>query len=124
MHSMAAGAMAIRYAERQQAELLLMHVAPDTETNREQYIAQAKARLENLVPPGAQLAAPAKTIVEFGTASDRILAVANEQRPDLIVLGIRQSESFVRRLRWATAYEVVSNAPCPVLTMRTVQPGA
>lgn len=121
MHSMAAGQMAIRFAERQQAELILLHVAPETETNRAGYIARATSRLESLVPPGAQLPVSARTLVEFGTASERILAVANDQRPDLIVLGVRQSESFVRRLRWATAYEIVSNAPCPVLTMRTVE---
>jgi hypothetical protein len=28
---------------------------------------------------------------------------------------------FVRRIKWATAWEVVANAPCPVLTVRMAE---
>jgi nucleotide-binding universal stress UspA family protein len=118
-HSLAAGKLAIRIAERQGAELILLNVAPEAETNRDQYSRDAAARLRLLVPTDSSLAAQAKPLVRFGAASSVILDVANELRPDLIVLGIRQPESFARRLRWATAYDVVSNAPCPVLTVRT-----
>jgi len=118
-HSLQAGKLAIRIAERQEAELLLLHVGPESQPDRESYVRDAKARLGSLVPSDAMLAAPVRTFVEFGTAVERILAVAQEERPDLIVLGVRQPEGFSRRLRWATAYGVVSNASCPVLTVRT-----
>jgi nucleotide-binding universal stress UspA family protein len=119
-HSIAAGAMAIRLAEWQKAELALLHVGPDPLTGlREDYIHNAERRLAAIVPEEAQLAVPLKTMVRFGTAPEQILQVANETHPDLIVLGVRQPEGFGRRLRWATAYDVVSNAPCPVLTVRT-----
>ena len=118
-HSIAAGAMAVRLAQWQNAELVLVHVGPDPLTGlREDYIHSAEQRLAGIVPEGAQLAAPPKTIVQFGVASEKILEVANEVHPDLIVLGVRQPEGFGRRLRWATAYDVVSNAPCPVMTVR------
>jgi nucleotide-binding universal stress UspA family protein len=122
-HSIAAGKLALRLAERQDAQLFVLHVGPETETNREEYTNNAKARLEALIPLTANLTSPPQIIVEFGGAAERILAVADEQRPDLIVLGVRQPESFARRLRWATAYDVVSNAPCPVLTVRSADSG-
>ena len=119
-HSMAAGVLAVRMAARQDAELVLLHVGPDPLTGlREDYIHSTERRLADLVPEEAKLSQPLKTIVRFGVASEQILQVAAETNPDLIVLGVRQPEGFGRRLRWATAYDVVSNAPCPVLTVRT-----
>jgi nucleotide-binding universal stress UspA family protein len=118
-HSLEAGKLAIRLAERQDAELILLHVAPESVADHDTYARDAKQRLASIVPAGIKLAAPLCTLVEFGTAVESILAVAQEQRPDLIVLGVRQPESFTRRLRWATAYGVVTNALCPVLTVRS-----
>lgn len=118
-HSLAAGKLAISLAASQGAELILLHVASETEPNRDEYTKRAKDRLLSLIPAGTQLAMAPRTLVEFGGAAERILAIANDQRPDLIVLGVRQQEGFTRRLRWATAYEVVTSAPCPVLTVRT-----
>ena len=82
----------------------------------------ARQRLASLIPAGTQLVAPPETIVEFGTAADCILNVAQQRKPGLIVLGVRQPVGFARRLKWATAYEVVANAPCPVLTVRMSEP--
>lgn len=119
-HSLAAGNMAIRLADRQDAELILLHVGPDPLTGlREDYIHSSERRLAAIVPEGTKFSAPIKTIVQFGIAGEKILQVANDLHPDVIVLGVRQPEGFGRRLRWATAYDVVSNAPCPVLTVRT-----
>jgi nucleotide-binding universal stress UspA family protein len=118
-HSLTAGAMAVRLAQRQQAELILLHIGSEqVPGSREEYVQHSEQKLATVVPPDVQLPA-VKTIVRFGLAPQKILEVANELHPDLIVLGVRQPESFARRLRWATAYEVVSNAPCPVLTVRT-----
>ncbi len=120
-HSLQAGGYALWLAQRLNAELVLLHVhtaeaSPQERTGIER---AAQERLQSLVPSDASISGGPKCLVEFGSAAERILAVANEQRPDLIVLGIRKPTSFVRRLRWATAYEVVSNAPCPVLTVRS-----
>ena len=122
-HSLAAGVLAVRMAARQDAELVLLHVGPDPLTGlREDYIHSSERRLAEIVPAGTKLNAPVKTMVRFGTAPEQILQVANEENPGLIVLGIRQPEGFGRRLKWATAYDVVSNAPCPVMTVRTHEP--
>jgi nucleotide-binding universal stress UspA family protein len=121
-HSLAAGATAVRIAARQQAELLLLHVgSQQVPGSHEDYARHAEEKLRKAIPPDAGLTT-VRTVVRFGLASEQILQVAQELQPDLIVLGVRQPESFARRLRWATAYEVVSNAPCPVLTVRTQEP--
>ncbi len=119
-HSVSAGALAVQMAERLDSELVLLHVGPDPLTGlREDYIHNAERRMREIVPAETTLSSPVKAIVRFGTASEKIVGVANEINPGLIVLGVRQPEGFGRRLRWATAYDVVSNAPCPVLTVRT-----
>ena len=122
-HSLEAGKLAIRLAERLEAELTLLNIAPDSVSDRDAYARSANARLASLVPVETKLVTAPRTMVQFGTAVERILAVAQEQRPDLIVLGVRQPEGFSRRLRWATAYGVVASALCPVLTVRTSEPG-
>lgn len=124
-HSIKAGGYALNLAQRQNATLILMHVSnqpAETPQQRQEIERHAGQRLRNLVPPGVQLAAPPEFVVEFGIAADRILAVAAERKAGLIVLGVRQPTGFARRLKWATAYAVVSAAPCPVLTVRMTEP--
>ncbi len=121
-HSLHAGGYAISLAQRQGAELLLLHVIGETPASpqeRDQVRERACERLRTLIPADVSLARPPHCIVEFGTAAERILSVAREQHPGVIVLGVRQPVGFARRLKWATAYAVVSEAPCPVLTVRS-----
>lgn len=121
-HSLQAGAFAISMAQHQGAELVLLHVHTGetaSAAEREQLRKTGCERLAELVPTDVPLTAPPKCVVEFGPAAERILAVAHEYEPTLIVMGVRQPVGFARRLKWATAYEVVSHAPCPVLTVRT-----
>ena len=118
-HSIAAGELAVRMAARQEAELVLLHVGPDPLTGlRDDYVHSSENRLRKLVPEDLHLPKPVKPVVRFGIAAEKILEVAKETQPDVIVLGVRQPEGFQRRLRWATAYEVVINAACPVITVR------
>jgi len=121
-HSLEAGKLALELVQRQEAELILLHVAAESVPDRDVYVRKAKERLASLIPADAHLALPPRFLVSFGSAVDRILSAAQDVRPDLIVLGVRQPESFTRRLRWATAYGVVTSAPCPVLTVRTSEP--
>jgi nucleotide-binding universal stress UspA family protein len=62
-------------------------------------------------------------LVEDGmasTASERILEVAVKLRVDAIIMGLRRSTHVgtASHLPWATAYEVVCGAGCPVLTVK------
>ena len=123
-HSLNAGGYALALARQQQARVGMMTVVTDLSNDsperRQQLVAEHRQRLSDLVPPDAGLAAAPEVFVEFGTAAEAILNVATQWKPDLIVLGIRQPAAFARRVKWATAYEVVCKAPCPVLTVRTV----
>jgi nucleotide-binding universal stress UspA family protein len=124
-HSLQAGAYALALAERQGACLTLLHVIkdpPPSKGERDQAAESARARLASLLPGSAQLACPPQFAVEFGPPAECILKVAADLEANLIVLGVRQPAGFVRRFKWATAYEVVSNAPCPVLTVRRTEP--
>ena len=121
-HSLRAGGFAISMAERQGGELVLLHVVanpPATTEDRDRIRNEAMERLKTLVPEDAKLSHKPQFLVEFGSAAERILAVTAEQKPSVIVMGVRQPVGFARRLKWATAYAVVSEASCPVLTVRT-----
>ena len=119
-HSLAAGGYALSLAQHHQGTLTLLHVVttPTEQAQRQQVAHDAEHRLRSLIAPDVPLAHAAQFVVEFGTAADCILHAAKQHKPDVIVLGIRQREGFARRVRWATAYEVVRHAPCPVLTVR------
>jgi len=124
-HSLKAGGYALSLAQHQSARLIMLHVSKETPHSRseeQRIVEEGRARLRALIPPSAQLAGPPECLVEFGIAAEQILAVAAEHKPAVIVLGVRQPVGFARRLKWATAYEVVSHAPCPVLTVRMVEP--
>jgi nucleotide-binding universal stress UspA family protein len=123
-HSLKAGGYALSLAQHQGSKLLLMHVSketPQTPQERQRIVEEAHQKLRALIPAGTQLAAPPETMVEFGTAGEQILRVAQQHKPGLIVLGVRQPVGFARRIKWTTAYGVVSEAPCPVLTVRMIE---
>jgi nucleotide-binding universal stress UspA family protein len=120
--SLFAGQYALAMAQQQRAELAMLHVVRDLQDNSQQSHAQieadAKARLLSLIPADANLPAPPEAFVAFGNPADAILKLAAEWNPELIVLGLRRPEESSQRRTWATAYSVVSNSPCPVLTVR------
>jgi len=56
--------------------------------------------------------------IEVGKISPSILDAATEIDADLIVLGVRPSSGVLDRFMWPTAYDLVREAGCPVLTIR------
>ena len=66
-------------------------------------------------------------VVEFcsaGPISEKILETAENLKVDLIILGLRRSTyvEAASHVPWATAYEVVCGAGCPVVTVRCKAP--
>jgi nucleotide-binding universal stress UspA family protein len=59
-------------------------------------------------------------VVQFGIPSEKILQVALDKRVDLIIMGLRRASlsATISHMPWATAYEIVCRAGCPVLTVR------
>jgi nucleotide-binding universal stress UspA family protein len=124
--SSVAAPYAVSLAQENQAQLILLHVLPLPKPGKsiksaELSVAEAIHRLEDLIPPEAELWCRPRSIVEHGDPADQILAAAKKHGADLIVLGVRGVErlaGITTRLQKDTAYEVVAHAPCPVLTVR------
>jgi len=77
-------------------------------------------RLQELVPQNTELAVKPEFVVEFGSPSEKILRVAETFQVDAIIMGLHRSAhiDLASHTLWATAYEVVRGASCPVLTVK------
>jgi len=124
--SKVAAPYAVSLAQENQAQLILMHVL---DGGREQMargrpqisIADAMHTLLELVPADAELWCRPEPVVQYGAPGERILVEAKGRNVDLIVMGVRSAAGRLRvatRLSRSVAYQVVANAPCPVLTVR------
>lgn len=103
-------------------ELHLLHVVPSP-----RMLAGLKNGMpERRVAPLRQLARRmgvwnASFEIRYGDAAQEVLAVAREQKADIIVLGVRQGigpDQLATHGPGRTAYEIVAGAQCPVLTYR------
>ncbi len=118
----AAAAYAISLAQENQAHLALLnviekHKAGDLVQAAE--LAEAKMyKLRQLVPQEAELWCGPRYMVEQGIPAEKILEAADKQRADLIVLGAQPATWLDTHLNAGTVHKVVSEAKCPVLTVR------
>lgn len=122
-HSVLGVKYAIGLAHNLHASIALLHVV----TEAGELSADAKSRLINerieklrsLIPANVSLPSEPLLLVEFGPASEKILHTAADWNANLIVLGLRNvQEASTGKATWARAYEIVSKANCPVLTVR------
>ena len=116
--SLAAIPYAVSLAQEDQARLYLLHVTENPSDKPSE--AALTARLTNLVPVGTELSCQPKAYVDSGSAPEQILSLAEELGVDLIVLGVKRTPRIPggARLAMATSYKVVTEALCPVLTVR------
>ena len=124
--SVAALPCAISLAQEHQAHLYLVHVVQKDHrivAPHERALARPpyEQRLRELIPPGTTQVSTVERVVEFGSPTDGILLAGERCSADLIVLGIRGGGPLVRaatHLPGPTAYNVIAQAHCPVLTVR------
>jgi nucleotide-binding universal stress UspA family protein len=113
---------AISLAQENRAHLVLLHVIEDPKAGElvdSPEVADVKQRkLEQLVTEQAGLWCEPTYIVEQGPAAEKILDVAKRRPTDLIVLGARPAKGLATHLNIGTVHKVVSQAKCPVLTVR------
>ena len=116
--SMAAVPYAISLAQEHQARLYLLHVGSDSDEDIPE--AATKTALQNLIPPGTEFMCEPKVLVEYGDPAQKILELAEELAMDSIVPGVKPTPRHpgASHLAMATAYKVVAEACCPVLTVR------
>jgi len=120
-----AAAHAISLARRCGAHLTLLHVLPEMTGeaggDRERVFEVTRGRLRALVN---NVDVPVSCrVVEANSAVDAILRCAAAEA-DLIVSGVRAPQSILERLTWSNAYRIVTEASCPVLTVRAPAPCA
>jgi nucleotide-binding universal stress UspA family protein len=121
-HSVAGVRYAIGLAEVLRSSLALLNVvtaggdvsAHAKDTGKKERL----SRLRTLIPSDVSLTTEPLFFVEFGSAPERILEKAMAWKANLIVLGLRHIKEGSRdETTWAKAYEIVSKASCPVLTV-------
>ena len=76
---------------------------------------RARKQLESLVPPPRSRV---RLDVVSGTSYEQVLAAADRDKSDLIVLGVGRRSALNLTLLGSTANHVVRAAACPVLTLR------
>jgi len=117
-----AAAHALSLAQEHQARLTLLHVVQDaTEVspgNTALINEFFRKRLQRLISEEAEEWCTPEFVVDFGPPAEVILKAAADRQTDLLVLGVRRSANFPGHLPPATAYRVVCQAHCPVLTVR------
>jgi nucleotide-binding universal stress UspA family protein len=111
---------ALSLAEENQAHLILLHVIPLVPLQHQESVAaNARIRLEKLIPPDASDWCRPECVVRFEFPAEGILNLVEQNHADLVVMGVHKGAPFASaHLPWAIAYEVVCHAPCPVLTVR------
>jgi nucleotide-binding universal stress UspA family protein len=124
-HSLLAVRYAVLLAQDLHSSLALLHVVTDPRQvnaeEKERLRKEREDRLRALIPGDVHLASPSGYFVEFGSATEKILATASEWKANLIVLGLRHVEESSRgESTWARAYEIVRQASCPVMTIRVL----
>jgi nucleotide-binding universal stress UspA family protein len=116
---------AVSLAQEHQAQLTILYVIGEQGVGElvhaENYVESTKRRLRQLVPPEANVWCEPNFRVEQGPVAKKILEVATALGVDLIVLGIDgapgHGTTSIHLFR-PTAHYVVTQAECPVLTVR------
>ena len=113
---------AISLAQENQAHLVLLHVIEDAKAgdlvDSPEVVDLKERKLQQLVAEQAGLWCDPTYIVEQGPAAEKILDVAKRRHTDLIVMGARSAKGLATHLNIGTVHNVVSQATCPVLTVR------
>ena len=114
----AVGAMADSEAFAFPVEQPLVYISAESIDDA---IARARAQLVALFSPATTQELNPEVIVECGGPAQTILSVAMNKQADLIVMGAHRAShsSLASHLPWEPASDVVRQAHCPVLTVRS-----
>jgi nucleotide-binding universal stress UspA family protein len=118
--------MAVRFAERMNAKLVLYRVVPYftvlaadpllyEEMNRlgeDEALAYLRQVREDVTSP-----LPTETICEVGSAAESVLQYANENDVDLIIISSHGRSGLNRWVYGSVAERIMSQAPCPTLIL-------
>jgi nucleotide-binding universal stress UspA family protein len=112
---------AIALAEENHAELILLHAVPlvpwEQQSDMGPYY---QKRLEEMIPSSQHPSCKIDCALRFDLAAPAILTLASDKQADLIVMGVHHTPlpAIDSHVPWTTACDVISEAHCPVLTVR------
>jgi nucleotide-binding universal stress UspA family protein len=84
---------------------------------QQQAIDSATKRMAAAVEEFGKKFPKVETRVELGVPAEKILAFAEKEKIDLIVMGAHGRSGLERAIFGSVANKVVKSAPCPVLTI-------
>jgi len=123
--SQAAAPHAISIALALQVHLNLLHVVEEPKVEElvhpTEVMPSDERLLRSLIPEDAKFWREPRCFVERGVPAERILEVAGRIPASLIVLGVRKATGLpgaAEHLGNSVAHKVVTDAMCPVLTVR------
>jgi nucleotide-binding universal stress UspA family protein len=121
LESISAVRLALKWAKDHSARLTLLHAVEgcvaNTVKERRRLAVFFEKQLQSVIPARAMHIAGLELQIEFGSASESILEVAQQTATDLLVLGARRPEVLRRRRGRRTVAQVLSKARCPLLTV-------
>lgn len=125
---------AISFANHFAAKLAVLHVLPsipipegfhwsktgDLPEMREKARMASQRQFEKLHLEKDRMVVKPEFLVKYGTPGAQILLASKAMKADLIILGLKRSTHVetASHMPWDTAYEIVRDAHCPVLTIR------
>ena len=117
-----AAAYGLSLAQEHGANLTLLHVIENATGYTEESVARQReinvARMQQLMPLGIEDWCKPEFRVTFGSPVEEILVAAKESKADLIVMGAKARRNLAGHAPLTIAYNVVTKATCPVLTVR------
>lgn len=114
--SLAGAPYAISLAREHRARLILLYCLEGAGD-----IATYLASLHDIVPFGSELRCEPDCIVERGLPAEKILEVAEGHAADMIVLGLHGADGHLAKITpfaSSGAYQIITRAQSPVLTVR------
>ncbi len=95
-------------------EMMLVH--PSFNQMIEDLKKESKAKIEALVDDHKGLEKGVEGRIAVGDAVEEIIALAEAEKADMIIIGTHGTRGLEKILMGSTAEKVVKKAPCPVLT--------
>ena len=110
---------AISATEEYDAELTLLHVLEEVSSaaKTEKAIAAAAEQLDKLMPLEERKNLKVKTTVRIGKPYRQIIQFAEDEKIDMVAMGVRGRGSLDLAVFGSTTYRVMQLGPCPVLAV-------
>jgi nucleotide-binding universal stress UspA family protein len=104
------------------AALTLLHVVEllgsEASHDRARVVQGLEERMREMVAGTGERPSQMQCQVEFGEVAEMVLQTASRLGADLIAFGLKAPDTYVDRLPWMHAYQIVCEAGCPVLSVR------